>query len=86
MPKQRTMAGDVSEILDRVRRIETRITGHLKGEVFAHGQRPTWDEDTGIVHVPSTSVALDAVLSAIPQDYSGKVEVRLNDKRLCVFA
>ena len=84
--KPRTMAGDISEILDRTRRIETRITGMIKGEHFTHGERPTWDAKTGIVQVPSTSVALDEVLGVIPLDYSGQVEVKLNDRRLCVFA
>lgn len=57
------------ETRDRVRRIETRLTRFLHDQGFdTQVQRPHFDGDA--VHIPSPSVALDALLEAIPPGHT----------------
>lgn len=62
-----------SELLDRLRRIETKFTRWLTangGEVET--QKPVW-RAPGMVEVPSMHSPLNEVLAAIPRDWAGGV-------------
>jgi hypothetical protein len=57
------------EIVDRVRRIETRITKigeHL--DVDVGGGKPVWDSPSGRVVIPTPNCSIGAVLKVIPED------------------
>lgn len=54
------------EVLDRCRRMETRLTRFLELQGFDIGvRRPEWVEP-GTIQVPSPSVALQACLAIVP--------------------
>ena len=54
------------ETLDRLRRIETRLSRYLADNGFdLQGEKPTYDEQLKLLHVPSRKVALDDCLLAI---------------------
>jgi hypothetical protein len=73
------------EVLQRARRIETRLTRLLETEGIQTGiQRPWWMD--GQVMIPSPTVTVDAILKAIPEGWSNPVEIVLKeDQRLTVM-
>jgi hypothetical protein len=73
------------EVLQRSRRIETRLTRMLETEGIATGiQRPWWMDDR--VMVPSPMTTIDAVLKCIPEGWSKPVQVILKeDQHLAVL-
>lgn len=70
-PKRR-YATQLDEIVDRVRRTETRLTKYMEAQGFdTQVARALWVPDPGYVLVPSPAVAIREVISAIPADYAG---------------
>lgn len=62
------MKDPVVETLDRVRRIETRLTKYLEHIGFTTGaQRPAWHD--GTIVLPSMDCSLKDTLAAIPHDW-----------------
>jgi hypothetical protein len=59
------------ELLDRTRRIETRLTKFMEANGFdTQVQRPQWAN--GIIHAPTSSVAIKDCLAVIPTDWDRK--------------
>lgn len=72
-----------NEVLDRVRRIETRLTKLLTHFGISPGaERPSWE--SGVVRVPSRRAQLEDILSVVPHGY-GKEEfdVYVGEDYLC---
>jgi hypothetical protein len=66
------------EVLQRSRRIETRLTRLLETEGIQTGiQRPWWANDT--VMVPSPMTTIDAIMKCIPEGWSKPVLVLLKE-------
>lgn len=66
------------EILQRSRRIETRLTRLLETEGIQTGiQRPWWMDDR--VMIPSPTTTIDAVLKCIPENWPNQVPVILKE-------
>ena len=66
------------EILQRSRRIETRLTRMLESEGIATGiQRPWWMDDK--VMIPSPTTTIDAILKVIPEGWPNPVRVVLKE-------
>ena len=54
------------ETLDRLRRIETRLSRYLANNGFdLEGEKPRYDVRLGLLYVPSRKVPLDDCLTAI---------------------
>lgn len=69
-PPKRRYANVQDEIVDRIRRIETRFTKYLEFQGFdTQTARAQWVG--GAVRVPSPAISLRDVLAAIPQTHSG---------------
>jgi hypothetical protein len=73
------------EILQRSRRIETRLTRLLETEGIQTGiQRPWWMDDK--VMIPSPMTTIDAILKAIPEGWPDPARVVLKeDQNLVVL-
>lgn len=73
------------EILQRSRRIETRLTRLLETEGIQTGiQRPWWMDDK--VMIPSPMTTIDAILKVIPESWPDPVRVVLKeDQNLVVL-
>jgi hypothetical protein len=66
------------EVLQRARRIETRLTRLLETEGIQTGiQRPWWMDDR--VMIPSPMTTLDAVLKCIPKNWPNTVQIILKE-------
>lgn len=67
------------EILDRCRRIETRLTRYLESQgVETKIQRPVWVR--GAVHIHSIDTSLRDVLALIPADWDPEAGVLVYHK------
>lgn len=67
------------EVVQRARRIETRLTRLLESEGIQTGiQRPWWMEE-GKVMIPSPMTTIDAILNVIPEGWSKSVEVLMKE-------
>lgn len=69
-----------NEMLDRTRRIETRLTRYLEQNGFDTGvQRPTWDP-RGIIHIPTRALSIHDMLSVVPKEWpiGDEVVVRIH--------
>ena len=76
----------IAEILDRSRRIESRLTSFiLKSGFSTRAAKPTWDAHDCAVTIPNREVALDEVLAAIPTHATENVAVVFMGKTLCVI-
>lgn len=83
----------VQEILDRVRRLESRVTALTNKMGFTVPvTKPRWVARDGAapakVIVPSPETALDEILAAIPEDYHDTVVVRIGQDKgrlLCLL-
>ena len=73
------------EVVQRARRIETRLTRLLETEGIQTGiQRPWWMDDR--VMIPSPMTTIDAVLKCIPEGWPKPVQVVLKeDQRLAIL-
>jgi hypothetical protein len=70
--------GNLLEVLQRCRRIETRLTRFLETEGIQTGiQRPWWAD--GKVMIPSPMTTIDAILDCIPEGWSNRVEILLKE-------
>ena len=68
------------EIIQRCRRIETRLTRLLETEGIQTGiQRPWWMDNRIII--PSPTTTLDAVLKVIPEGWPHAIDVALKEDR-----
>ena len=59
----------ISEILDRTRRIETRLTRFMEDQGFdTQVRRPVWNN--GVINVPSPATSLKDCLAVIPPSWN----------------
>jgi hypothetical protein len=66
------------EVLQRSRRIETRLTRLLETEGISTGiQRPWWMDDR--VMIPSPMTTIDAILKVVPEGWSQPVRIVLKE-------
>jgi hypothetical protein len=80
------MADMIAEVLDRSRRIETRITKIGRAmDVDVGGGRPVWVD--GRVTVPTPNCSIGECLKAVPGDWdqSEEIEVFTGDDYLFSF-
>lgn len=68
------------EMMDRMRRIETRLTAYLvkHGEQVG-GQMPVWDAKEECVVVHSADCPLSKCMNVVPAGLSGDVYIRTED-------
>ena len=79
------MADEVKEIVDRVRRIETRVTkmGHAMG-VDVGGGRPIWNAAQKRVLLPSPNCSIGECLAVIPEKLRDEeVDFYIGTQYLC---
>lgn len=70
-----------TEVIQRVRRIETRLTSLLVHMgIDTPAQRPEFRD--GTVHVPSPHSTLKEIVDSIPTDWSGPVAVYVGNQFL----
>lgn len=61
-------SAQLNEIMDRCRRIETRLTKYLEQQGFdTRVRRPEWDD--GDIIVPSLTVSMQDCVSVVPSDW-----------------
>lgn len=66
------------EVLQRSRRIETRLTRFIEAEGIATGiQRPWWMDDR--VMIPSPMTTIDAILKVIPENWPDPIRLVLKE-------
>lgn len=67
---------EMKELLDRTRRIETRLTAYLErqGEPIGN-QKPVWDHTTNSILVPNMDCSIGKCISEVPIDHRGVVQV-----------
>lgn len=71
------------EILQRMRRLETRVTTALIALGYdTQAQKPTFDRRRGRLQLPSPHSSLLECTKAIPSDWSGAVEVFVGNDRV----
>lgn len=69
----------VTEIVDRCRRMETRLTKFLEAQGFDTGtRRPYWKD--GTVVIPSADTSMRQILETIPRDWLRDEEVYVSVK------
>ena len=74
----------MQEVVDRVRRIETRLTKYLKEQGFdTHPARITFDR--GDVVVPSKDCSLREIISVNPEDWDGEVFIMLGPDHIATL-
>lgn len=75
-----------SEITDRLRRIETRVTRMMTHLNIPTGaQAPVFENDE--LHVPTPAISLRACLDVIPEARrGGTIRVKCNGELICVLA
>lgn len=80
------MPAEDHELLDRVRRIETRVTkiGHAMG-VDVGGGRPSWDVKRGCVVLPSPNCSIAECVNIVPASREGPVDVYVGDQFICAI-
>jgi hypothetical protein len=67
----------LTEIRDRTRRIETRLTRYLESTGFdVQVQRPLWNNN-GTIRVPSKACSLNDCLSVVPDSWDPEVEINV---------
>lgn len=67
------------EVTDRLRRIETRLTGFMQWSGYDTGSdRPVWAN--GIIHIPTPGASLRDILAVIPADWSMKDEIYIHHR------
>lgn len=73
---------EIREVLDRVKRIETRVTimgRHVGADVG--GGRPQW-LGNGKIDVPTRNCSIGELVKAVPRDWVRSVKVYMNDEYL----
>lgn len=80
---ERTTHDDITEMLDRTRRIETRLTSFMEAQGYDTGiKRANWRAKDGTVVIPSPAVALKEMLAAIPPSWTGDIIIEHKGERL----
>lgn len=75
------MARERNEVVDRLRRIETRLMKYFEHVGFeAQGKAPEFVD--GRIQAPSPAVPLKDCIESIPPDWEGPVEVYVGDDYL----
>lgn len=71
----KTESEQMKELLDRVRRMETRLTAFLVAQgATTTTEKPEWQHndqgyaDSGAIHIPSLDCSLRTILAAVPKD------------------
>lgn len=60
---------DMKEVMDRCRRMETRLTRFLELQGFdTQTAKPMWQAD-GVIHIPSPATSLKDCLAVIPETW-----------------
>lgn len=78
LPDGRPLEAKIQEVVDRSRRIETRLTKYLEEQGFnTQGRKPLWREVEGIgrLDIPAMGCSIDDCLTAIPPTYPKGDEV-----------
>lgn len=78
----------MTEVLQRTRRIETRLTNLIVAMGVEHaGQKPKFlpGLERGVVHAPSQHSTLKEILDAIPQDFPAPVDLYIGSDRICAI-
>lgn len=72
---------NTQEAVDRLRRIETRLTAYLvkQGETVKGQAQPRWDDKEECVVVPHLDCSLSKCMGLIPPALSGDVYIRTED-------
>lgn len=64
-----------NEMLDRTRRIETRLTRYLEQNGFETGvQRPSWNP-RGIIEIPTRACSVHDMMAVIPKEWNPEDEI-----------
>ena len=67
MARTPAATGDMQEALDRLRRMETRLTRFMEVQGFDTGvKRPFWKDDA--LHLPTDAVSVKDCLAVLPAD------------------
>lgn len=78
---------DLSEILDRTRRIETRLTKLIESQGIDSGtKKPRWDGET--IHLASLEISLKELITLVPASHRHGAEVQVERKGklvCCIF-
>jgi hypothetical protein len=70
------MSPELKEVVDRTRRIETRLTKYLEAQGFeTQAQRPLWKD--GTVHVPSPACSIKDILAVVPNEWDREAEIEV---------
>lgn len=71
------------EVLQRVRRIETRLTQTmLVLGINTSAQKPEFDADNGTITLPSPHTSMREILENIPTTWDGPVGVFVGDRQV----
>lgn len=69
----------LSEIMDRCRRIETRLTKYLEIQGFdTRVRKPDWED--GEIIVPSLSVSVQDCIAVVPREWDVADPIRVTHK------
>lgn len=72
------------EVLDRVRRIETRLTKYLEAQGFDTGAvKPVWRD--GVVYLPSGACSIHDILRATPPNWpkDAPIAIAVRGSKVC---
>jgi len=76
MARTPAATGDMQEALDRLRRMETRLTRFMEVQGFDTGvKRPFWRE--GAIHMPTDATSVKDCLVVLPADLARPCQVPL---------
>ena len=71
----------LTEVADRTRRMETRLTKFLQVQGFdVQSTKPRFDAVAGMLHVPSLASSIADCLNAIPPSWDQEVEIEVVHK------
>lgn len=78
-----TIEQNTQEAVDRLRRIETRLTAYLirQGEIVKGQAQPHWSASDECVVVPHLDCALSTCMSLVPPQLTGDVYIRTEDHK-----
>lgn len=69
----------MTEVVDRCRRMETRLTKYLESTGFDTGtKRPLWRD--GTIAAPSIDCTMRALLAVVPKDWPTEEEIYVSVK------
>lgn len=70
---------EAQELLDRTRRIETRLTTFLVSQGFeVHATMPVWSN--GVITIPSMGCSIRDIMKAIPEDWCSEDDVAVTHR------